>query len=214
MEISRRDIYRYLGYGVNEPEDRTKAEVEQCVEEVERVMRPRFFCRTYPLQFYADDTLDLSCFQVKSHDLSKNLRGCEEVLLFAATLGMEVDLIIRKYSWLNMSRAVIVQAVGAVAIEDFCNEENTRLKAEFLRNGYYLRPRFSPGYGDFPLHVQKKLTEALEAEKRVGITLTDRDMMLPSKSVTAVIGISGEQINCVKEGCEACGNQNCLYRRG
>lgn len=77
----------------------------------------------------------------------------------------------------------------------------------------YLRPRFSPGYGDFPLDCQQRLLDSLEAGKRIGIKLTDSLLMMPSKSVTAVMGVSKKPYRCDVKGCESCGKRDCLYRR-
>ena len=106
-----------------------------------------------------------------------------------------------------------MQAASAAAIEAYCNEENERLREAARKEGYYLRPRFSPGYGDFDLSFQRQMFEALKAQKTVGITLTESLMMLPSKSVTAVIGMGREETHCVPEGCEACGRKDCEFRR-
>ena len=86
-------------------------------------------------------------------------------------------------------------------------------KKEYLEKGLYLRPRFSPGYGDFPLSAQKEILDGLEAGKRIGITLTEGYLMMPSKSVTAVIGVSRTPAACTIEGCEACGKKDCAFRR-
>ena len=77
--------------------------------------------------------------------MSRNLKDCEEVILFAATLGTGPDLLVRRYSRLEMSRAVVVQAAAAAMIEAWCDRKNGELKEEALRQGKYLRPRFSPG---------------------------------------------------------------------
>ncbi|MEI3181645.1 MAG: hypothetical protein V8S93_14055 [Lachnospiraceae bacterium] len=37
--------------------------------------------------------------------------------------------------------------------------------------------------------------------------------MMPSKSVTAVIGVSRTPAACTIEGCEACGKKDCAFRR-
>lgn len=76
-----------------------------------------------------------------------------------------------------------------------------------------MRPRFSPGYGDFPLECQQGIAAALELSKRIGVMLTDRLMMTPSKSVTAVMGLSQRPQICRVQGCEACGKKDCGYRR-
>ena len=106
-----------------------------------------------------------------------------------------------------------MQAAAAAMVEAYCNELNAMWKKEYLEKGLYLRPRFSPGYGDFPLSVQKQILDGLEAGKRIGITLTEGYLMMPSKSVTAVIGVSRTPAACVIEGCEACGKKDCAFRR-
>lgn len=214
MEVNRREIYRYLGLGRTEPDERTKELTESCIEELSGVISPRFFSRSFPLEIRPDGTLDFTCFTVKSRNLEKNLKDCEEIILFAATLGAGADYLLRRHSRFSMSRAVVLQAASAAMLEAYCNQENERLKAEAAKKGYYLRPRFSPGYGDFPLETQKNLFRVLEAEKTVGITLTDSLLMVPSKSVTAVIGAGKTAVSCETEGCEACNKTECPYRRG
>lgn len=215
LEISRAELYRYLGYGGTLPDERTREEAEDCLRELMSAVRPRFFSREYPLILRPDFRVDASCFLARSESLWKNLEGCEAVLLFAATLGMGVDLLLRRYSSILMSRTVILQAAGTAAIEAFCDQENRRLKKEYKNRGCDLRPRFSPGYGDLPLSVQPELLRALEGEKHAGITLTDSLAMIPSKSVTAVIGIrrSEESATRPADGCGACGQKDCLYKK-
>ena len=87
------------------------------------------------------------------------------------------------------------------------------MREEYERKGLYLRPRFSPGYGDFPLSCQEGLLNGLQAGKRIGITLTEGSLMMPSKSVTAVIGISENKEFCTVTGCEICEKTDCAYRR-
>ena len=79
--------------------------------------------------------------------------------------------------------------------------------------GKYIRPRFSPGYGDFSIQHQKAVLAMLEASKRIGVTMTDSYMLTPTKSVTAVIGIGDAEMNCNLNSCEECDKTDCTYRR-
>jgi len=169
--------------------------------------------RAFPLTLLPENEIDFTVFRTKSRNLSKNLADCEEVLLFAATLGTGVDVLLHKYTRLQMSRAVIMQAAAAAVIEEYCDQENRRLKQEYEARGFYLRPRFSPGYGDFSLECQKDITTVLETPKRIGIMLTESLLMTPSKSVTAVMGVSKKPYRCEIKGCESCGKKDCAYRR-
>ena len=65
----------------------------------------------------------------------------------------------------------------------------TGLRAGFRKEGLALRPRFSPGYGDLPLEFQRDFFRILRPQRRIGVTLTDACLMVPSKSVTALVGI-------------------------
>lgn len=213
MEISRKEIRRYLGYGNSQADDRVHSLIEECVNELVKAAALKSISRTYPLKLLEGEEIDFTVFRTRSRNLSRNLKDCSQVILFAATLGAEVDVLLHKYTRLQMSKAVVMQAAATAMIEAYCDEENQKLKEEMEAKGLYLRPRFSPGYGDFPLECQRELTAVLETGKRIGIMLTDSLLMTPSKSVTAVIGVSEKPYRCEIRGCEACGKKNCAYRR-
>ena len=133
--------------------------------------------------------------------------------MLGATLGIEVDMLLRRYSLMDMSKTVVLQACAAALLEEYLDDwqEEHRKVAEM--EGCYLRPRFSPGYGDFDISHQEDVIRMLECAKKIGLTMTDRYMLTPSKSVTAVIGISKEEVPCHRKGCEECGKTDCIYRR-
>ncbi len=104
--------------------------------------------------------IDGLCFQTRSKNLARNLRDCQSILVFAATLGTGADHLIQKYNRLQMSKAVVMQAAATAIIEEYCDEVCRELRQKFEGEGRYLRPRFSPGYGDFPLSCQPALLGA------------------------------------------------------
>lgn len=212
--MNQKETLRYLGYGKQEADDAVRELVAECWKELERAASPKSVYREFPLAFFEEDGIDGYGFQTRSKALRKNLKDCERILLFAATLGTGVDVLIQRYSRLQMSKAVVLQAAAAAMLEDYCDEINEGIRKEYEEKGLFLRPRFSPGYGDFPLTCQPELIRCLEAGKRVGITLTDSLLMAPSKSVTAVIGVSPVPRTCTVKGCEACEKLDCSYRRG
>lgn len=212
--MNLRDTFRYLGYHGQEPDEAAKNLAVICWKELEQAATPRSFYREYPLEFTGDTGIVTPVFETQSANLRKNLKDCEKLLVFAATLGAGVNHLIQRYTKIQMSKAVILQAAAAAMLEDYCDEVNEQIRRDYESQGLYLRPRFSPGYGDFPLSCQPQLLGCLEAGKRIGITLTDSYLMAPSKSVTAVIGVSPVSRTCTVKGCEACGKTDCTYRRG
>lgn len=213
MEIDRKEVYRYLGYGTHPVDEETRKLAETCIEELDRAADYKVLMREFPLTIAEDGLIDGGCFRTKSKNLSKNLGGCGQVLVMAVTLGAGVDRLLARYGRLSVAKAVVMQAAAAAMVEAWCNEVCTGWKQDYETKGLYLRPRFSPGYGDFSLSCQEQILNGLEAGKRIGITLTEGGLMMPSKSVTAVIGVSPHKEFCHVEGCEACTKTDCLYRR-
>lgn len=209
---NEKEILRYLGHRGQEVPDNVEQLITECKLELERDAAPRAVWREYPLSIRGH-VLDMTCLQTESKSLERNLKDCERILLFGATLGSQVDVLLQRYGRIQMSKAVVMQAASVAMLESFCDEKNEELKQQYLAQGWYLRPRFSPGYGDFPLECQRHIVPALELDKRIGVTLTDSLLMAPSKSVTAVIGASRLPRQCSVQGCEVCEKRDCEYRR-
>ena len=134
--------------------------------------------------------------------------------MMAVTLGPAPDMLVRKAEVRDMMKAYTYQAVGAAMAEAWCDEINIKIVEEAKAKGLHARPRFSPGYGDFPLEVQKDFEKILDMPKSVGITLSDSLLMTPTKSITAVIGLSEIDTDCERIGCEQCSMAGkCAYSR-
>lgn len=218
MNVDKREIYRYLGYQGRVPDENVLREVDRCLEELREAVTPRFVYRQYPIErFFTDnierpfldekpgaELLSIAGMKIQSRSLCRNLRDCKSAYLMAATLGIGPDRLIARASVAKMSRAVILQAAAAAMIEAWCDEVNQKIIKEAEDQGLYCRPRFSPGYGDFSLEYQKDFAQILRIQKEIGVSLTQSLLMMPSKSVTAVIGLSPVKKECALHGCEAC----------
>ena len=213
MDHRTKEALRYLGYGRNPGEERTLELIRQSFEELEGLREERIVWRREPVTVREPDQVETAGMDIRSRGLARNLKGCLEVILVAATLGTRTDLLLRRSSRTDMTRAVILQACAAARLEEYLDAWQEERKKELEEEGLYLRPRFSPGYGDFSIHHQKALLQRLEASKRIGLTMTDGYMLTPSKSVTALAGISLEETACHRQGCESCGKIDCAYRR-
>ena len=155
------------------------------------------------------DIADFTAFKVKSKDLAKNLRGAGRALIFACTVGIGIDRLIKKYADTSPSRSLIFHALGAERVESFIGKFLCDFKAE---NRVSLTPRFSSGYGDLALETQRDIFRLLQPEKRLGLTLNGSLLMSPSKSVTAIAGIlCGNAYGETENGCSACGKTDCEF---
>ena len=208
-----KEAIRYLGYGRHAVDERTLALITESFRELESCVRAKSVYRIFECIHTADDELQIGKMRIKSRSLGRNLKGCRSVVVFGATLGTEVDFLMKKYSLTEMTRAVVLQACAAAYLEEYCDELQGKIGEELRGGGQWLRPRFSPGYGDFDIHHQEDIIRMLDTAKRIGLTMTDSYMLTPIKSVTAVIGISDTEEKCHIKGCEVCAKTDCLYRR-
>lgn len=207
IKINRKEILRYLGYGKNDADEKTLDRIEALVEEVKKELSPKVCYEKFPV-IKDGENICFGPVKTDSQALKRNLDGCCEAVVFIATAGIGTDRIIGKYSSVSPLDAVICQAIGAAIIEEICD-----LFCENLKEEGFLRPRFSPGYGDFLIDNQKEIFKMLDAPKKVGVTLTESLQMVPTKSVSAVVGITKEGADCKQNSCELCKKANCQYRR-
>lgn len=212
MLIDFKEAARYLGYRQNKPDSAVLELMEECAGAVQKESEPKHIYRRFTLEVNGN-VIKAGGLEMTSRDLSRNLTGCGEIIFFAATLGNGPDMLMNRYSRLSISKAAVLQAVAAAAIEGYCNECQRNIEKTLAAENIYVRPRFSPGYGDLPLTLQPDFLRILNAQKTVGIYLSEGGVMLPEKSVTAVMGLSRENSRCHIDGCEACPKTDCAYRR-
>ena len=190
--INIKEILRYLGYGNNEPDERVMALIIECIEEVEAVAEPKCIRRRFDLSITGDNIISFEGMSVQSRALAKNLENCKEAYFMAGTLGIGVDRLLAKNLKLNMTKAAVIQATAAAAIEDYCDMWQQEVREAVAKEGLKVKPRFSPGYGDLKLELQPVLLNFVDAGKKVGITLSEGGVMIPEKSVTAFMGLYKE----------------------
>ena len=155
LELDYSEVYRYLGYRKGIPEGEVKEVVERCVGELVAQAELRSVARRFPLEFLGEQRFRIGDMELESRALARNMRGCDEAYLMAATIGFAMDR----------------------------------------------------------LAIQPELFRVLEVQKNTGITLTESLLMMPTKSVTALIGVSTEDSHCLIQGCESCGKRDCSFRR-
>ena len=160
--------------------------LEECLSMVQGRIRCRAVWRQYPL-IRSETGLDLGFAATGSVSLQQHLEGCGSILLFCCTAGTEMDRLIARGSLKSPIHGLLMHAIGAQQVEGACDRLCKQLAELFPE--CTLTPRYSPGYGDLPLSLQKDIFAALDCERRIGVTLTDSLLMVPSKSVTAIVGI-------------------------
>lgn len=211
--IDGEEALRYLGVRGEAPEELRTA-LDRAREAVLREATPRMIYMVYPLE-REGETLRLggTGISLPGGDIARFLAGCEKCVLFAATLGSGMERLFRRAQAGDMEQALLLDACASAAVENVCDNGEAQLRREWAGRGKRLTGRFSPGYGDFPLLWQKELCTLLDTERKIGLHLSPSGMLLPQKSVTAVLGVGGENKH-VPRGCESCNlRESCAFRK-
>ena len=185
-EYNKKEILRYAGVRGDAPE--LDCVLRDCMREA----KDRLIYKVCYAEFTItrrDGILDLGFSSVVSKSLQKNLEGCDKIILFAATVGIEIDRLVARYSVTTPSKALMFQAIGAERIEALCD-----VFCDEMSRGRCLRPRFSAGYGDLSIDVQRDIFKVLDCSRKIGLTLNESLLMSPTKYVTAIVGIKEDKI--------------------
>lgn len=185
--VDHREIWRYAGAAhANEEQE---ALLQECLAELGDQAVFRVCYREFPISCEGD-TVDLGFAKISSVSLARRLAGCRSAVVFAATVGTALDRLITRYSAISPARALLFDAIGAERVEALCDAFCLELAAERAVEGLCTRPRFSPGYGDASLSLQREIFGVLDCPRKIGVSLGEGLLMSPSKSVTAIVGIS------------------------
>ena len=205
-DFNKKEILRYAG--AKEDISEINALIDECIKELDGKLNYKVCYGEYPVKITGNE-IDLSFASVNSKNLAKNLKNCKTYILFCATVGIAMDRLIAKYSVLSPTKALIFQALGAERIESLCDLFNKEIQEKYK----HTRPRFSPGYGDLKVELQREIFAALNCSKNIGVTLNESLLMSPSKSVTAIIGVCEENAREEKQSCFNCEKRNCAFRK-
>ena len=176
--VDRQEILRYAF--CRQGDEATEQLLDRCLASALPAISYRVCWLETPVSIRGS-VCDFGDFQLSSRRLAKHLTGCSRAVIFAATLGVEMDRLISKFGHLSPAMGLMMQAVGTERIEALCDA--------FCGELNNAAARFSPGYGDLKLTAQSVLFEQLDCPRQIGLSLNDSLVMSPSKSVTAIVGL-------------------------
>lgn len=202
-----REALRYCGCKTAAEDVETL--LRDCWEEAKDKFSYRVCYAEYPLRIDRN-VCRFGGMELHSNYLAKHVADCDRMLVFAATVGVEIDRLIAKYGRLSPSKAIVMQGIGTERIESLCDAFCADMRAE---KQAFLTSRFSAGYGDLPLEAQREVFAALDCSKKIGVCLNESLLMSPSKSVTAFVGISDvKKEDGHNRKCRTCDKRDCAFR--
>ncbi len=214
-QINKEEVARYLGYKNSTIAPETVQDISKCEKMLEECAIPQTHYIVSEINKEGGVSLKNSTLKLQGKSAESLLKDCDKCILLIATIGSGVDELVRKLQITSMLEAVIVDFCASSLVENLMDKFEEQLGREILKEGEFFTDRFSPGYGDMPLAVQKDFCGVLDAQRRVGVCVNSGGMMIPKKTITAVIGIANVPQRKKIKGCEFCDfKDRCEYRKG
>ncbi len=212
FKINIDEAVRYMGYR-SAPDDHQLEQIKEIALLLENSLKPSYIYRVFSIEETEKGIkLNGTRLILTGKDIKKHLKDCDSVVLMCATVSSKADELIRAKEHEDIAQGFMTDCLASAAVEAVCNEIENELAARLSTK--FFTWRFSPGYGDLPLDVQPHILEVLNASKRTGITCNSSMMLIPSKSVTAVIGLSDMPIDKGRRGCSVCNlSGECQFRK-
>lgn len=212
-KLNKNEALRYMGYGGAQPGEDILMMMDECEKALLAVIKPCCIFHAFDIENVSGGVAVCGTSLVLEGDsVREHLAGCTKAVLMAATLSAHADRVIRRYEATDMTRAVMADFLASAAVEQVCDTAENSIGEEF--SDYYRTWRFSPGYGDLPLDIQGSFLDVLQAQKRIGLNATESNILTPRKSVTAIIGLSENEIPKGRRGCSACNMKDvCQFRK-
>lgn len=212
IDVDIMEAYRYLGC-LGDIEEGIKTELLHAAELIKEQIKPRVVWKICGLDRNNGLTLSGTSLRLEGKAISTLLYDCDSCAIFCATVGSDIEPLIRKWEIKDLAFAAMLDACASSAIENLCDRVENEISEEYSAKGLFLTDRFSPGYGDLTITIQRDFCTVLDTTRRIGVSVSESGIMIPRKSVTAIIGIANTQQKHRQCGCYDCKLiDNCKFR--
>lgn len=133
--------------------------------------------------------------------LPKIFKDCHSIMLYVLTV-CNYDKIYEMCDD-DIMLSFFADAWGSAYAECADSYFIEKLAEEFHQKQVYVTNSHNPGQHLFPLENQKIIFELLQPDN-IGLTLTDSCLMMPSKSISGIIGLSNIPQDISKVSCDYC----------
>ncbi|MEG2371239.1 MAG: hypothetical protein RSB36_00485 [Hydrogenoanaerobacterium sp.] len=201
--IDRAEILKHLGYeGKSLVGDKLNLACNEAIKTIKEASSPAFLCSYFDIDKKSDGVLLCGTkLLLKGASISRHLEHCGKIAVFCVSLLNEVDKIIMRAKF-DVLQQLFLDVAASVYIEQICERICQMIKCE--NENFFMTKRYGIGYGDLSLSYQQDILTILDAQKRIGVTATDDGILIPRKSVTAIVGFSSTEAESSYQTCDSC----------
>lgn len=189
--VDERRALKYLGQHGHELTDELATRFEDAIARCERIAQPHGIARSFAIDREHPDgiVLESSSLILTGRNIARHLDGCMLACLLAVTLGMQTERELARLQATNPLDALLFDACASSMAEETAQAASRRITELAGETCLVPTKRFSPGFGDLPLELQDAFLQTIDAGKLLGIHATNSHLMMPMKSVTAIVGL-------------------------
>jgi len=198
------------------PAGRIKSCLEVCLKKAKALAHPKSLAVEKKILSNASGSIRLEDdIEILSRTVSSHLKGAGSLAVFLVTIGKtledEASGLMKKNDELS---GYLMDRIGSFAVESLAQNLEEYFRKSLVSKGLSLSIRFSPGYCDWRIEEQFKLSRIADFSE-AGIALTENCMMVPRKSISAVAGIGPKGLFSKSQSqCAICNMRDCTYKRG
>lgn len=218
LQIDPKETRRYAG--LMKAADFDEQKIADACQDARLLAAPKGIWQVYDYDCQTQEVkADPPCI-IEGTKIGAHLAGCDKVILLSATVGDEIEeTVTRRFAEGEYTASVLLDAAATTAIEQLADGMEKAIRPRAAAQGYQLRWRFSPGYGDWPIEQQPEVLRLAHGEE-IGVSLSSSMMLIPRKSITAIIGLYKEDKSKGNpaarhdlHGCRACDRLDCPSRK-
>jgi hypothetical protein len=214
VDIPEEPLLRRLGKSRKEQKisQRLKKKIKKAAQEIDHYAQPKAVFNVVSTKRNNGFIVLDNKVSLRSKKLASTLNPCRRAAIFLTTIGSEVDRIIKQNMKSRPHYGFLLDAAASVAAESTAQYIQDYLEAS-LGEDENTTLRYSPGYCDWPLEEQEKIFRIIP-HKTIGVDLSENHFMLPSKSISGVIGICpSDRSESSGNTCLSCSKRDCPHRR-
>ena len=217
MNINKSEVLRYLGHKNQDIDEELDQLIDLCIKEVEDTSRPAYTYKVFDVEVTKENEIAVvgTNLILKGKDIYNHLKDAKRCAIMAATLGIVIDNTIRITGKRDVTKSFILDSCATEMIEKVCDKVEAEIIEQAKSEGFKTNFRYSPGYGDLPIDIQGEVVSILNANKTIGLTTTTSSILIPRKSVTAIVGFLEPDVKVSKKkNCGTCNlRKTCNFRR-
>ena len=199
---------------ITKPREAILTLTQEMLTEARQLVAPAVVYEVYPVEEVSQQRLVLrNGRSFQAGRILDQLASASEIAVLIGTVGQRLEKQASRYfDQGHPAKGVVLDSIGSAAVEELLESACHVIEELAAAKEMQTSSPFSPGYLDWPLDQQVVIFDLLPADA-IGVTLTESLLMIPRKSLSAVVALgNGSKVES-RSTCEICSiGATCRYR--